>query len=59
MAMPETTQWLKVRIKELTPPLINNILANDFTPVAVGTWYEVKDDTMLGGQDQMCIKHEL
>lgn len=58
MAMPETTQWLKVRITELTPPLINNILANDFTPVAVGTWYEVKDDTM-GGQDQMCIKHEL
>lgn len=52
MAMPETTQWLKVRIMELTPPLINNILANDFTPVAVGTRYVVKDNTMLGGQDQ-------
>jgi len=52
-------KWLKVRIMELTSPLIDNILANDFTPVAVGTRYVVKYNTMLGGQDQMCIKHEL
>jgi len=43
-------KWLKVRIMQLTSPLIDNILANDFTPVAVGTRYVEANLFLIKGE---------